>query len=266
MKTSEKIQLRTWLDTLSAHGRTSFTKKEASKALGVNSAALNWSLYRQTKAGVIAKPKSGFYVIVDPPHRTLGCLPPEWIISDLMAYMDLPYYVGGLSAAVNHGASHQAVQELQVVVPNKRTGLRSIICGKVRIRFMRKKTFKSAAIVDFKTPTGNIKISDPETTALDLVFFSKSAGGLDNVATVLKDLAEMMDAQKLKQTIKSHGDQLTARRLGYILQYLKLKELSQACLSKSNYPQRLLDPGSHASPEVDATWNLVINHQLDPDL
>jgi len=266
MNTSKKTHLRSWLDTLSAHGRSCFTKKEALKALRITPVALKLTLLRQTKAGVLAKPKSGFYVIVDPPHRSLGCLPPEWIISDLMAYMKLPYYVGGLSAAVNQGASHQAVQELQVVVPNMRTGLRSIVCGKVRIRFLRKSIFKSAQSVDFKTPTGDIKISDPETTAWDLVFFSKSMGGLDNVATVLKDLAEVMDAKKLKHTLNAHGDQLTARRLGYILQYLKLKELSQACLTKSNYPQRLLDPSVDASLEVDATWNLVINHQLDPDL
>jgi predicted transcriptional regulator of viral defense system len=265
MNTAPKIRLRDWLDTLSAHGRSSFTKIEALDALGVTPVALKLSLLRQTKAGILAKPKSGFYVIVDPPHRALGCLPPEWIIAHLMAYMKLPYYVGGLSAAANHGASHHAVQELQVVVPNVRTGLRSIVCGKVRIRFMRKAAFKSAVSNDFKTPTGNIKVSDPETTAWDLVFFSKSTGGLDNVTTVLKDLAEAMDEKKLKQTIAAHGDHLTARRLGYILQFLGLKELAEACKPAGVQPLRLLEPSAEVSKNIDPVWNLDINHPLDPD-
>lgn len=265
MKTPKKTHLRDWLDTLSAHGRSSFTKKEALETLGITPVALKLTLLRQTKVGVLAKPKSGFYVIVDPPHRTLGCLPPEWIIADLMAYMKLPYYVGGLSAAVNHGASHHAVQELQVVVPNLRTGLRSIACGKVRIHFLRKAAFKSAVSADFKTPTGNIKVSDPETTAWDLVFFSKSTGGLDNVATALKDLAEVMDAKKLKQTLHVHGDHLTARRLGYILQFLGENELAEACKPKGDQPLRLLEPSAKASKNIDPIWNLDINHPLDPD-
>ena len=265
MKNPDKIHLRTWLDTLSAHGRTTFTKKEAEEALGVSPAALSWSLYRQTRAGVLAKPKSGFYVIVDPPHRILRCLPSEWIVSDLMGYLKLPYYVGGLSAAAKHGASPQAVQELQVVVPNERSGLRNIICGKIRIHFIRKSAFKSAKTIDHKVPTGYYKVSDPETTAWDLVFFWKSTCGPDHVTTVLRDLVEVMDPKRLKQTVRDHGDQVTARRLGYILQYLGQKKLAQACKPRGNQILRLFVTSAEASGNIDPIWNLDINHQLDPD-
>lgn len=260
-----KIHLTTWLDTLGAQGRFSFTKKEALAALGITPVALKLSLLRQAKAGVLAKPRGGFYLIVDPGHRSLGCLPPEWFISDLMAFLKLPYYVGGLSAAAIHGASHHAVQEMQVIIPKERTGLTPITCGKVRIRFMRKSGFKYAQSLDHKAPTGYFKVSDPATTAWDLVFFNKSTGGLDHVAAVLRDLAEVLDPKKLKQAVRAHGGGLTARRLGYLLQFLGKKGLALACKPKGRPPLRLLDPGDKAGPKTDFFWNLVINHRLDPD-
>lgn len=267
MKTPSKLRLKTWLDALGAQGRWSFTKKEALAALGTSPAAVKLALMRQTKAGVLARPKSGFYLFVDPAHRSLGCLPPEWFIADLMAYERLPYYVGGLSAAAIHGASHQAAQEMQVVVPKDRTGMRPIVCGKVRIRLMRHSGFAASRLSDHKTPAGYFKVSDPESTACDLVYFNKSTGGLDHVAGVLRDLAEVMDAKKLKQVIKAHGDDLTARRLGYLLQHLGKKPLADACKPKEAGPIRLLESSVKAAKgdKLDATWNLVINHRLDPD-
>jgi predicted transcriptional regulator of viral defense system len=265
MNSNLKTHLKTWLDTLSAQGRFSFTKKEASTALGTTPVALKLSLLRQIKAGVLAKPRSGFYLLVDPAHRSLGCLPPEWFISDLMSYLRLPYYVGGLSAAAIHGASHHAVQEMQVIIPKERTGLTPITCGKVRIRFMRKAGFECAQSTDHKAPTGYFKVSDPATTAWDLVFFNKSTGGLDHVAAVLRDLAEVLDPKKLKRAVRAHGGGLTARRLGYIFQFLKKKDLALACKLPGRFPLRLLDPGSKAGRKIDAFWNLVINRRLDPD-
>ena len=265
MKRPQKTHLKTWLDTLGAQGRSSFTKKEALAALGVSPIALKLSLLRQTKAGVLAKPKSGFYLIVDPAHRSLGCLPPEWFIAALMAYLELPYYVGGLSAAAIHGASHQAVQEMQVIVPIERSGLRPITCGKVRIRFIRKTGFKNSKTTDQKSPTGYFKVSDPATTAWDLVHFSKSVGGLDQVATVLKDLSDALEPKSLKQVVLAHADNLTARRLGYIFQFLKKKELAAACKPKGAGPLRLLDPSAKPTKNIDETWNLDINQRLDPD-
>ena len=44
-------------------------------------------------------------------------IPADWFIAELMQFLDLPYYVGVLSAAALHGAAHQQAQEFHVVVP-----------------------------------------------------------------------------------------------------------------------------------------------------
>ena len=95
------------------------------------------------------------------------------------------YYVGLLSAAALHGAAHQAPHEFQVVT-DKPT--RAMVLGNARIFFITKKGMANTPTVPIKTPTGDVRVSTPEATALDLVRYPQHAGSLSNVATVLADL------------------------------------------------------------------------------
>lgn len=47
------------------------------------------------------------------------------------------------------------------------------------------------------TPRGTITVSTPEATALDLVDYQHHAGGLSQVTTVLAELAEKINDEKL---------------------------------------------------------------------
>ena len=98
--------LRAFLDDLQGAGRYSFAAGEALKALGVSSIALRSALWRLARSRRVASPRRGFYVIVPPEHRAVGCPSPEWFIDDLMAYLGCPYYVGLLTAGALHGAAH----------------------------------------------------------------------------------------------------------------------------------------------------------------
>jgi predicted transcriptional regulator of viral defense system len=62
-----------------------------------------------------------------------------------------------------------------------------------------------------------MKVATPETTAWDLVRYFKAAGGLENVVTVLSQLAEKLDAKKLLDAVKRHGEVIAAQRLGHLL-------------------------------------------------
>ena len=44
-------------------------------------------------------------------------------------------------------------------------------------------------IAELKTDTGYMKLSSPELTALDLLRYPRTGAGLDNIATVIADLA-----------------------------------------------------------------------------
>src|SRR4029077_4668127 len=87
-------------------------------------------------------PRRGLYVIVPPQYLSWGAPPPPWYIDDLMRHEGRPYYVGLLKAAELHGATHQAVMEIQVG-PDKR--LPKIQVGRSAIAFYYRKNMAAAS-------------------------------------------------------------------------------------------------------------------------
>jgi len=183
MKSAAPIIAGRFIEELLGQGRYTFAREEAGRRLGTAPAAAYMSLHRLVKAGRLVMPRSGFYVIVDPQHRSAGILPPEWFIHDLMKDVARPYYVGLLSAAQLHGAAHHRPQEFQVMISER--ALRPVRAGNVLIRFHGKGPFACSRTQEVKTPTGIMMASTPETTAWDLVRYCKAAGGLDNVVTII---------------------------------------------------------------------------------
>ncbi|MGH9256759.1 MAG: type IV toxin-antitoxin system AbiEi family antitoxin domain-containing protein [Vicinamibacterales bacterium] len=100
-----RLKARQYIEDLAATGRYNFLAKEAQEALGASAAGVKVTLSRLAKRGVIASPARGFYVIVPPEHRSLGCLPADQFIPALMKTLNLPYYAGLLTAAQYHGAA-----------------------------------------------------------------------------------------------------------------------------------------------------------------
>ena len=263
---------RQFLDQLAASGRYHFSSADAQSALAVTGAAAKVALNRLAKQGAIASPARGFYVIVPPEYRALGCLPADQFIPALMKKLEMPYYVGLLSAAEYHGAAHQRPQHFQVFLEKRRL---PIECGKVRVGFMMRKRLREVAVQSLNTPRGALLVSTPEATAIDLVGYHHKAGGLDQVATVLAELAEKIEPQKLAAAAATAAVPW-AQRLGYLLQQVgagdrvaPLKEFVRARAHESalllpNAPKR--DAGRPRKPQRDDDWKLFINAQVEPDL
>ncbi|HVS10309.1 MAG TPA: type IV toxin-antitoxin system AbiEi family antitoxin [Planctomycetota bacterium] len=265
MKTPLSGPAARFVEELLGQGRYTFTREEALRRLGRTPAATYMALRRLANAGWLVMPRSGFYVIVDAQHRVAGTLPPEWFIDDLMKHMGRPYYVGLLSAAQLHGAAHHRPQEFQVVIPDRT--VRPVRSGNALVRFYGKGSFDQAQTQDVKTPTGVLEASTPETTAWDLVRYSKAAGGLDHVVTVLSELAEKLDARKLRETVMRHGEILVAQRLGYVLDHVGRRDLTKGiagCVGDA--PLRPLDPASPVEGASESRkWHLLVNARVEPE-
>src|SRR5713101_9205312 len=175
---------RDYIGGLAARGQYHFTTAETCQSLRVSPAAAKLALLRLAKQGLVASPARGFYVIVPPEYRQLGCLPADQFVPALMERVKLSYYAGLLSAAQYHGAAHHRPQTFQVVLAKPR---RPIQCGAVRVVFIVRKHITQVAVQPFNTPRGTILVSTPEATALDLVGYANHVGGLDNAATVLSE-------------------------------------------------------------------------------
>ena len=255
-----------YISDLAAAGRYSFTSQDAREALDVSADATKLALGRLARKKRIASPARGFHVILPPEYRSLGCLPPEQFVPDLMRWLNQPYYAGLLSAAQLHGAAHHQPQEFQVMLTKPR---RPIRCGKVRVAFIGRTRLPEVAVQSLNTPRGILRVSTPEATAVDLVGFHRRAGGMDQVATLLTVLAERMDPHKLLAAAEI-APVKWAQRLGYLLESVDAGNLVAPLKDyvRSNAERTvLLLPGGNDRdhPRADA-WKLRANADVDTDL
>ncbi len=259
-----EARAQAYVEGLLARGRHSFTRKEAEAALTSSPVATYHSLRRLQKRGWVAMPRRGFYLIVDPGHRQLGALPPSAWIDDLMRFHGVPYYVGLLTAASMHGAAHQQPQEFQVVVGSV---LRPVTVGRARIRFFFRGHMDLAVTQEMKTSGGYIPVSTPEMTAYDLIRYRRGAGSIDHVATVLAELAERLDAQRLLAIAKKGEEMPVVQRLGYLLEHTGHPDLAVGLgkLVDEHSPKFVpLEPRSAEEiSERDARWRLLVNTTIE---
>lgn len=266
------VRAREFLDRLAASGRYQFSSADARTALGVSPAAARVALSRLARQGAIASPARGFYVIVPPEYRHLGCLPADQFIPALMTTSRTPYYVGLLTAAQYHGAAHQRPQAFHVFLEKKR---RPIACGKVRVVFMVRKRLREVPVQRLNTPRGSVVVSTPEATAVDLVGYQRHAGGLSAVATILAELAERIDPEKLAAAAATAATPW-AQRLGYLLERAgasgkvgALKAYVRAHAHESAPLQTTVSSRHRARarrPQRNDDWKLDINASVEPEL
>ncbi len=258
------VSLKSWIDGLQASGRYSFLRSEAVQDSGLTPNAVSKALRQAAKDGRIVRLKDYVYVIVPLEYRTAGAPPPSWFIHDLMAAMNLPYYVGLLSAAALHGASHQQPQVFQVMTDRS---VRPIVAGRTKIQFLASKYVSRAAVTEMKTPTGLMRVSTPETTVVDLVRFARVAGQLDHVAALIDDLSPSLDAKRLVRAVRVVDDIPNAQRLGYVLDQARqhaLAETLHAWVQPRIERIQLLRSGRPADgAKEDRRWRLLINSPLE---
>lgn len=256
--------IQEWVDALQASGRYTFFRTEATQETEGSPGSVKKALQRLAQRGRIVKIKDYFFVIVPLEYRSAGSPPASWFIHDLMVAMKLPYYVALLSAAGLHGASHEQPQELQVMT-NK--SVRPLRAGRVRIRFFTKKLIDRTQVANLKTPTGTMHVSSPEATAVDLVRYAKAAGHLPNVATVLSELASVLNGQRLVEAATGASDVRVAQRLGYLLDHIGHRRITAplARWIKELQPRPvLLRPDRLAeNAEENPRWRIIVNETIE---
>ncbi len=267
---NKKDFLLQFVEALQSKGHYWFVRKDISESLIVEKQALAKAINRLIQKGKIIRLYRDFHIIVPAEYKKVGILPPTWFIDPLMQYIGMgnSYYVGLLSAAALYGSAHQKVQEFQVLIPKT---TRSIVHEKLNIKFINKKQLQKTPINKLKTDTGYINVSTPEATALDLIQYMRICGSLGNVATVLSELSETLDTEKLLATaIKGEYDYPAIQRLGYILDFLEKNLLFQGLLDlvrkkKPKYTKVRPDL-KKGSFQKNEKWRVIENDVIEVDV
>ncbi len=256
-----------YIDQLQSQGKYSFTRQEVLQKTKQPLRAVRRALERLQQKKRVVLVTRGFYVIVPLEYRESGILPAEWFIHQLMEYMELPYYVGLLSAAALHGAAHQRVQEFQVLTNRQ---LRPILAKGLMIHFLVKKNLDvSSGVIQVKSETAYIRVSSPELTAIDLIKYSKAAGGLNNIATIFLELSETINGDELLKLARKERSTVFIQRLGYLLDHLgfesKTESLAQWLSGQKIHPV-LLDPAQKKGKSLlNKKWKLIENQTIEAE-
>jgi len=261
--------LEDFISELRSNGRYSFSLPEVRSRFKQSDEAIKKALQRLKKKKEVALVRNEFYVIITPEYRTKGILPPSLFISELMNFLKRDYYVGLLNAATYYGAAHQQPQSFSVIT--MKPSLRNVNSDKLKINFYIKKDWNKKDVVQKKVDTGYINVSSPELTALDLVNYFDQAGGLNRVATVLEELCESIDANKLLNIAKRYSPITAVQRLGFLLEeVLNMSNLSDPIkdhLKTVNYFPVLLRPQKEKPEMITGNdWKVVQNIEIETDL
>jgi len=262
--------LDAYTDELRANGKYSFTIDDLRGRFALSDEAIKKSLQRLKRQNAVAMVRREFYVVVPPEYRTKGIIPTSFYVNDLMKFLNRDYYVGLLNAAAIHGAAHQQPQSFSIITEG--VALRPIKHDKANITFYIKKSWNKKEIIKKKVDTGYINISSPELTTLDLINYHNEVGGFNRVATVLEELKDMLQANKLIEAAKQYDEIVVVQRLGYLLEHiLEEKDLSDELYkyltSVSHYPT-LLRP-QRKRPEnmtIGNKWKIVANIEIEADI
>lgn len=264
IKTSKLLE---WIESRQSRGIYYFTREDVLKELKQDKKVLDQAIFRLYSKSRVVSVYRGFYLIIPVEYKTWGVLPVDWFISDLMAYLEQPYYVGLLTAADYHGASHQKPQVFHVVT-NK--PVRAVTCKRVKIKFFVKKNISSSPVERRNTQTGYLNISTPEATSIDLLRYLYSSGGLSNVLTVLQELSEKINPDTLVEAAEIDGCMAYIQRLGWLIErteYANKASKLKKWVENINPPFVPLDSKLPIKQsEKNQHWRLWINTKVEGDL
>lgn len=261
-----KYNLKNYIFDLERNGRNHFDRSEAILNCEMSNSSFQAALSRLSKKGRIISPKKEFYVIV-PPEYTDRPLPPEHYINGLMNHLKKPYYIGCLSAAAIHGATHHQPMEFQVITKGP---LRKIELNGVKINFFSKKNILDIPTVKIKTKTGFLNASSKEATVYDLVKYVERSGYLDNVANVIVELSNELRARNLG-SVSKYYETTVLQRLGHLLDnFSKDNTLSRFIYDEvqKREPQfiSLATYTKQKEGGIDSKWKIKINETVKTDV
>ena len=84
--------------------------------------------------------------------------------------------------------------------------------------------FTGVPTQDFVVSTGYLRVTAPELLAIDMFKYSRRAGGVNHIATVLSELAPSIDENKLITLSRELGEACQIQRLGFMLEKIDVLE------------------------------------------
>ncbi|MCK4646026.1 MAG: hypothetical protein KAU46_07220 [Candidatus Aminicenantes bacterium] len=237
-----------------------FTVKDASKILNLPIIPSRNLLGYWARKGWLSRVRRGLYITVP-----LGTINPSeykedpWIVA-LKIYS--PCYIGGWNASEHWELTDQIFKDLVVFTLKKFRKRKTDIQGTSYILSPTSKKMMFGLSHVWRK-SFKVKISDPTRTLIDILNIPSTGGGIRHVSEILKNYfnSENRNDKQIAAYIKLIGNRAIYKRLGYIIEKLKIDapQLSEICKNNISKGYSILDPDVKAKGKILRKWNLCVN-------
>lgn len=231
--------------------------------------AVRREMSRLIEKGEILNLRKGFYLIIPPRYSASEKLPIQLYAEKLFTYLNRRYYVGLLSAAKIHGASHQQVQRDYLIIETPK--LNTIRKRNYDIQFYTTGNWPKKNIENKRSDAGTYKISSPALTFVDLIHHHTKIGGLNRMLASLEELSEELEEHDIVSLTSWYDNKSTLQRAGFLLDELINKnpfgDIIYEKLKQQPFYSILLSPKKDQKPgSTNNRWKIDVNLELERDL
>lgn len=265
VNTPERVRAPHLADWLLARGVAGATTGELAELLSVPADQVRRRLHAPARRGQWVSPARGLWIPVPPEYRLWGAPEGIEVVDLLMRHLGLEYYVGWLSAAAIHGASHQAPQVFQVA---SSATVHDRQVGRTRFQFLIRRAVADLPVIDHPTRSGTARVSSREVTMLDVAADFSAAGGVSYAATVVLELAGQGFDEAALASLSDRFPAAAGRRIGWFAEDLsgqrRLDLLHAAMTGRAGEPSWLDSSGPRTGP-LSRRWQLRVNRDVDDE-
>jgi predicted transcriptional regulator of viral defense system len=248
-----------FLTHFSATGKRLISFEEAEEFLHSRVATVN-TLVRLARKGWLQRLERGLYLIIPleaGPERTWS--ENSFIIgSQLMIPGAIAYW-----SAFRFWNWTEQLPKVTFIQTTRRK--KTVIIDGTEYRFVtiQEKRFFGVITRSFEgTP---VHVTDPEKTLIDAAARPDLCGGIIQLAQAMKDTSSSIEWNKLDQYLVQWGGGAVAKRLGYLIETLRIPIPDEVFLSLQKSVSKgisLLEPGIARKGPVITRWQLQINIEL----
>ena len=210
------------LDRLFQNKQECFDIEKACELLpNSNNDAVRKLLSDMSKRGLLMRVKEGLYFII-PFEQDSKTFMPDWHLLAQYLVGDADYYIGYFSALQIHNLTTQPNLKEQIVV-NRQIKPSVLKVKNIPFQFIyhNPKHFfgnKKIWIDSFK----KVQCSDLEKTIIDCLFKPKYGSGITEISKAIYKSKEKIDYAKLFEYANKFDSQAVIKRLGFLLELLKI--------------------------------------------
>lgn len=201
---------------LTERRRREATRAEIVELLGGSDKAADHVIESLRRKGWLERATWGEYLLV-PPEQGPDALGDNNLLALASRVAD-PYYIGFGTAAAHYGLTTQHRNVIFVVTPVR---LRAREVGESLVRIVNLSDKKFFGFEPVDVLGYKVMISDREKTAIDCIDRPALAGGVSEAATILATASRRFDWNKAAEYLERIGSGALARRLGWLVDYVK---------------------------------------------